>query len=100
MAVFIHTKQSLELYPISIDFTDRLPDGITLTAATVIATDPAGVDVTADTLGTPVVSSPVVTIPLKALNPSYNRYYVTCRARDAGDTIELEEDVVVLVQEK
>ncbi len=59
-------KQPSEKLPKTIDFTDALPTGETLTSATVTATDSAAVDVSTKLIGGVVVVTPNVRINLLA----------------------------------
>jgi hypothetical protein len=98
MAINLHVKQSAEAYSISVDFTSRLPTATTVASAVVAATGPDGTD-QPTLIGTVVVATPVVRVPLTALAYAQQRFYVNLVATLSNGNI-LEEDVAVLIREK
>jgi hypothetical protein len=100
MAISTHYKQPAERYAISMDFTDKLPDGQTILSATCTALDEAGADASSTVLdGACGIAGSALTQIIKA-GTAGQRYDLTFRATLTPGSYILEEDVALFVREE
>ena len=94
------SKQPAEKFPFAIDFTGRLPSGLTISSATVTATVYQGGASASSVLeGSPVVANNVVTIKVKDGSDGV-MYKITFTVALSDNFSVLEEDILMEVVNK
>ena len=91
------TKQPSETYTIGVPFAGKLPTGATVVSGTVVATDPAGADVSVTVLqsGTATIVANEARFRVKA-GTHGTRYRITLVVTlDSSDVLEEDIDMTV-----
>lgn len=93
----IFTKQPSEIYPISVDYSDVLDTGETISSESVTATDSAGTDVTATLIDSTEISGSTIKAVIKA-GTTGNKYKLTFKATTSDSNL-YEDDITMRVVE-